>query len=406
MTSFLIKEGARQPRSPWDVIAVVGLAAKGDGIPTLIGSLSEAIAKYGERLSLSTASGKTINDYGLVDAIETIYRYVQVPIIAVNSAPNAAAVAIVSKTYTFNALGKVKLDDPNIVAPIAVKTADSVTTYVVATDYTIDATTGEIARTAASTIPALGTVRINYSIVDFSGTIDWISAIGQVAPILNRNPTLLVTAGVEITSEIATALNAKAIALGSIGIYTQPGASATAAIPLLNSSNSIAVFPIRTSPRGLEESSVHFAAAVALDNYWENPDGNPLKESATALTLADSALLKAKGISWGSDRIMNGITTNATPFNVARLKAKAQFLANKVSENWRQKPFDLAHLEGIGQAIRDVLNREPEASLLPYATVNYNSEKSSTVDRRLVFDITLAGDLQGGRIEQITIFVS
>jgi hypothetical protein len=405
-TTFNIEQGLRLPRSPWDTIAVVGLAAKGDGNPTLIGSLTEAIEKYGERLSIGTGTGKTINDYGLVDAIETIYKYIQVPIIAVNAAPGAVASAVAAKSYTFDALEKINLDDPNIVAPVVVTNVGATVTYTFPADYMIDALTGEITRTAASSIPALGTVRVNYSVVNFAGSIDWIAAIGRVVPVLNRNPTLIVTAGVEVSSAIALALDARAIALGSIAVYTQPGVSATAAVPLVNSSTTVAVYPIRTSERGVEESGVHAAAAIALLNYWESPDGDPLKESAVALTLADSALLVAKGISWGSDRIMNAIATNGVPLNVARLRAKAQFLANRVAVDWKNKPFDLVHLEGIGQAIRDSLNREPEASLLPYSVVNYNAQKSSTTLRRLVFDIILTGDDGGDQIAEITIFVS
>lgn len=406
MTAFNIEQGVRLPRSPWDTIAVVGLAAKGDSNPTLIGSLAEAIDKYGERLSIGTASGKTINDYGLVDAIETIYKYVQVPIIAVNAAAGAVAVAVAAKSYTFNALNKVKLENPNILAPVALTNVDETVTYVVSADYTIDALNGEITRTVASSIPALGTVRVNYSIADLAAAVDWIAAIGSVAPVLNKTPTIITTAGTEISSEIAIALDARAAALGAIAIYTQSGGSATAAVPLLDAGTSVAVYPIRTSDRGFEESGVHVAAAISLLNYWENSDSSPLKESAIALTIADSALLKAKGISWASDRIMNAIATNGTPLNVARLKAKAQFLANKVAVNWVNKPFDLVHLEAIGQAIRDSLNREPEASLLPYAVVNYNAQKSSTTLRQLVFDIILTGNDGGDRIAQITIFVS
>jgi hypothetical protein len=103
---------------------------------------------------------------------------------------------------------------------------------------------------------------------------------------------------------------------------------------------------------------------------------------------------------------MTSIMTNGLPFNIARLRAKAQFLANKVAFDWRQKPFDLVHLEAIAQAIRDALNREPDASLLPYAIVNFSSEKSDTTARRLVYDVILKGDNQSDRIAEITIFVS
>jgi hypothetical protein len=405
MNSILVEQGVRLPRSPWDIIAVVGNAAKGDGNPTLITSLTSAIAKYGERLSLSTASGKGLESYGLVDAIETIFKYVQVPIIAVNSTPSVAVAAVAAKNYTFNASGIIKLEHPNIVAPIIVTNVAADITYVSPTHFTIAPITGIITRTAASTIPALGTVRVTYSVANYD-TIDSISAIGLVAAVGGREPTLIVTAGVEITAEIAIALNNKAIALGAIAVYTQPGISATAAIPLLTSANAAAVFPIRTSDRGVEGAGVHLVAAVALLDYWENPNGKSLKESAIAITLADSALLQAKGITWGSDRIMTSIMTNGLPFNIARLRAKAQSLADRVAFDWRQKPFDLVHLEAIAQAIRDALNREPEASLLPYGVVNFSSEKSDTADRRLVYDVLLKGDNQADRIAEITIFVS
>jgi len=404
MTSILIEQGIRRPRSPWDVIAIVGNAAKGDGNPTLIKSLTEAIAKYGERLSLSTASGKGIESYGLVDAIETILKYAQVPIIAINATPSVAVAAVAAKSYTFNALQTIKLDHPNIVAPIIVTNVAADITYVSPTHYTIAPLTGLITRTAASTIPALGTVRVTYSVADYN-TIDLVAAIRLVAAVDGQIPTMIVTAGSDITVPIATALNQKAIALSAIAVYTQPGVSATAAIPLLDSANAAAVFPIRTSDRGGESAGVHFVAAVALLDYWESPDGETLKESAVALTLADSALLQAKGVTWGSDRIMTSIVTNGLPFNVARLKAKAQFLANKVAYNWQQKPFDLVHIEGIAQAIRIALNREPDASLLPYSVVNFNVEKSDTSARSLVYDVMLEGDSQGDRIAEITIFV-
>jgi len=405
LTSILIEQGIRRPRSPWDVIAIVGNAAKGDGNPSLITSLTEAIAKYGERLSLSTASGKGIESYGLVDAIETILKYVQVPIIAVNATPSVAVAAVAPKSYTFNTSGTIKLDHPNIVAPIIVTNVGEDITYVSPTHYTIASLTGIITRTAASTIPALGTVRVTYSVADYDA-IDLVSAIESIIVVNGRSPTLIVTAGSDITANIASALNEKAIALNAIAVYTQPGASATAAIQLLDSANAAAVFPIRTSDRGLESAGVHFVAAVALLNYWESPDGKTLKESAVALTLADSVLLASKNVMWGSDRIMTSIVTNGLHFNMARLRAKAQFLANKVAFNWRQKPFDLVHLEAIAQAIRIALNREPDASLLPYSVVNFNSEKSDIAARSLVYDVILEGDNQGDRIAEITIFVS
>lgn len=403
--NILVQEGTRLPRSPWDTIAIVGVAAKGDGNPTLITSLQQAIDKYGERLSLSTAAGKTIADYGLVDAIETIFKYVQVPIIAVNAAPASPPVAVASKNYTFGALGKITLDDPNILAPIVVKNNAGDTTYNSPADYTINALSGQITRTNASTIPALGTVKVNYSVADFAGA-DWIAAIGRVAAIGKRTPTLLTTAGIEVTGAIALALDAKAVSLGAVSAYTQPGASAEAATPLVTSANSVAVYPMRSSARGPEESGVHFVAAVSLLDYWENPEGDPLKEAAPALSTANAAVLLSKNISWAGDRIFNAIATTGVPFNLARLRAKAQFLANEVAQMWRQKPYDLVHLEAIAQAIRDSLNREPEASFLPYAVVNYNNEKSSTTERRLVYDVILKGDDGGDRITEITIFVS
>lgn len=403
MTAVLIQSGLRVPRSPWDIIAVVGLAAKGDGAPTLIGSLSEAIAKYGERLSLSKISGKGIEAYGLVDAIETIYSYTQLPIIAVNASPGVAYVPMAAKAYTF-VNGKITVDSPNIAAPITVKSADNVTTYATPADYTIDTVKGEITRVSGGTIPNNGTVSIVASAPSFAAA-DWLAAIGRVAPVLNRNPTIITLAGVEVTAAIAAALDTRATALGAIAIYTQPGASATAATPLLNSASSVAAYPVRTGDRGLEESAAHLAAAVALIDYWETPEGDPVKGNAAALTIADAALLAAKGISWLSDRVRTAIATNGTPFNVARLRAKAQFIANTIALDWKQKPFDLIHLEGFAQAVRDALNREPEPSLLPYSTVNYSSEKSSTTLRRLVYDITLKGDDGADRIAEIIVYV-
>ena len=404
MTSVLIQSGLRVPRSPWDVIAVVGLAAKGDGVATLIGSLSEAIAKYGERLSLSKISGKGIEAYGLVDAIETIYSYTQLPIIAVNASPGVAYVPLAAKSYTF-VNGKITVDSPNIAAPVTVKSVDNVTTYETPADYTIDTVKGEITRVTGGTIPNNGTVSIVFSAPSFE-TVDWVAAIGRVVPVLNRNPTIITLAGVEVTSTIATALDASAIALGAINIYTQPGVSATAAAPLLNTISSVAVYPARTGDRGIEESGVHLAAVAALIDYWETPEGDPVKGNSAALTIADAALLAVKGVSWLSDRVRSAIATNGTPFNVARLRAKAQFIANKIAVDWQQKPFDLIHLEGFSQAVRDALNREPEASLLPYSTVNYSSEKSSTADRRLVYDITLKGDNGADRIAEIIVYVA
>lgn len=403
MTAVLVQSGLRVPRSPWDIIAIVGLAAKGDGSPTLIGSLSEAIAKYGERLSLSKISGKGIEAYGLVDAIETVYGYTQLPIIAVNASPGVAYAPLPAKSYTF-VNGKITIDSPNLAAPITVKNVAGDVTYTFPSDYTVDAVKGEITRVSGGTIPNNGTVSVVASAPNFTGA-DWLAAIGRVAPVLNRNPTILTIAGVEVTSAIALALDARATALGAIAMHTQPGANASAATAFTNTASSVAVYPIRTGDRGLEESAVHLAAAVALINYWETPEGDPIKGNATALTTADVTLLTSKGISTLSDRVRTALTSNGTALNVARLRAKAQFIANKLAEDWKQKPFDLIHLEGFAQAIRDALNREPIPSLLPYATVNYSSDKSSTADRRLVYDITLQGDDGADRIAEIIVYV-
>lgn len=408
MTAFIIEQGSRRPRSPWDTIAIVGLAAKGDGAPTLIGSLSEAISKYGERLSLYTGPGKTIRNYGLVDAIETVLAYVQAPIIAVNAAAGAVATPVAAKIYVLNAQGKIKLDDPNAVAPISLTNAGATVTYTSPADYSLDALKGEITRTSTGAIPAtVGTnVSATYSVVNFSGAIDWTAAIGRVAPVGNSTPTLIITAGVEVTAAIAATLTERAIALGAMPIYTQPGATPAAAVQLTNSPSAVAIYPVRTNPeRGLEESSAHLAAVLALLDYWESPNGEALKSTAPALSVADAALLTAKNITWGSDRVLNAIATNGIPLNVARLRAKAQFLANKVAEDWRTKPYDLIHIEAIGQAIRNSLNLEPSASYLPYAVVNFNAQESVLAERKLVYDLILKGSDEGDRINLITIFV-
>lgn len=399
-----VMEGVRLPRSPWDTIAVVGLAAKGDGLPTLIGSLSEAIAKYGERLSLSTKTTKTIADYGLVDAIETIYSYCQVPIIAVNCVPNATLTPVAEKTYKFSTSGTIQLENPNIGNPILVKNAAGAVTHVEGTDYTVDRLKGILTRIAGGAIAAEADVKVTYSAPDFTAAA-WAEAIARVATTTGRAPSLILTAGVEVTQAIATALEAKAVELGAIALYTQPGATATAAVPLLVSRNAVAIYPPRTSDRGKEESSAHLAGAIALDDYWENPEGEPLKGSAIGLTIADSALLKAKGISWGSDRIMSAIATDGTPFNIARLQVKTQSIANKIAADWRNLPFDLAHLEGIAQAIRDRLNQEPQESLLPQAVVNFNREKSVIPSRMLAYDVILQGGNAGDRISSIVVYI-
>jgi hypothetical protein len=404
MTAILIEQGLRLPRSPWDVIAIVGLSAKGDGLPTLIGSLSEAIAKYGERLSLSTKAVKTIADYGLVDAIETIYTYCQIPIIAVSATPNPALIPVAEKTYKFTAAGTIQLENPNIGNPVVVKNSAGAVTHVENTDYTIDRLRGIITRVAAGTIPAEADVKVTYSVADFAAA-DWVGAINRIATVTARTPSLILTSGVDVTATIATTLEAKAVELGAFAVYTQPGASATAAVPLTNSRNAIAIYPQRTSSRGREEASTHIAGAIALNNYWESPEGDVLKGNTAALTVADAALLRAKGISWGSDRIMNAIATNGTPFNIARLQVKTQLLANKIAAAWRQLPFDLAHLEGIAQGIRDRLNREPEASLLPYATVNFNPERSSIPNKLLAYDVILQGGNAGDRIAEIIVYI-
>jgi hypothetical protein len=386
----------------------VGLAAKGDGAPTLINSLTEAIAKYGERLSLYTGPGKTIKNYGLVDAIETVLSYAQVPIIAVNAAVGATATPVAAKNYVLNAQGKIKLDDPNIVAPVTLTNAGATVTYTSPADYTLDALKGEITRTGTGAIPATPgtTVSAAYSVVNFSAPVDWTAAIARVTPLGNVTPTLIITAGVEVTAAIATALSDRATALGGLTAYTQPGATPAAAVQLTTVPNAIAVYPIRNNPdRGVEESSAHIAGVLALLDYWESPNGEVLKSTATALSVADGVLLTAKGITWGSDRVNEAIATNGIALNTARLRAKAQFLANKVAENWRLKPLDLVHIEAIGQAIRNSLNLEPEASKLPYCVVNFNASQSLIAERKLVYDLNLKGSNDSDRIALITVYI-
>lgn len=405
MTAIIIESGKRVKVSPSDIIAIVGLAAKGDG-PTLINSLTDAIAKYGERLSLATpTTPKTIRDYGLVDAIETIYKYAQCPIIAVNAAAGVTPTAIAPKNYTFSVLGKIKLDYPNVLGPVTITNVGGTTTYTTPADYTLDALKGEITRSSASTIPAGGTISATYSQPNYT-TADWIAAIARVAAVGNRVPTIIVTAGTDITQPIAIALNDRAIALGAIAIYTQPGATVGATVQLVNSQNAVAVYPIRTNNGGPEESGVHFAAAVAANQYWDSPDGEPLTGTAAVVSAADAEILKTRGITLGSDRVMASQTTNLVPFMVSRLRNRAQTIANKIASDWQQKPWDLVHLEALGQAIRSALILEPQASNLPWATVNYNNSKSSLPDKKLVYDVILKGTNASDRISQIIIFVS
>lgn len=410
MISVIIESaGTIGAKSPNDIIGIVGIAGKGDGTPRLIDSLTEAIAIYGEPLNSARKAGKTIANYGLVDAIATIYQYAQAPIIAINGWNGTSVTAVPEKSYTLVS-GKALLDDVNVISPV-VKSSDGTTTYVNNTDYIADLGKGIITRKEGGAIASpTATLKIAYSIPDFAA-VSWATLISSLnVEIEGKKPTLILTSGVVTTQQIAAALETTAKSMGAIALYTQPGTSASTTTQLTQSRNAIAVFPGRTRNLGVEESSAHLAGIIASKNYWENPLGTIVQgnsDPAIALSQSDASTLLAKGIVWVSDRIQGSLTTSNDPLATVRLQIKAEAIAKQITPPWIGKPRDLLHIEGLGQALRDRLSQEPTDSLLSMAKVNFNAAQSNLSAGKLAYTIYVGGTSGSDRrITEIVIYLA
>ncbi len=133
------------------VIGLVGTAPKGPvNIPTLIaGSPKEAATQFGEGLGT------------IPDALDAIFDQIGATVVVINVLdPAVHKAAVAPKDYTLVA-DQITLDH-QYVSNCVVKDSTGVTTYVVGTDYTLDAEAGTVTRISTGAIEAGATLKINY----------------------------------------------------------------------------------------------------------------------------------------------------------------------------------------------------------------------------------------------------
>lgn len=383
-------------RSSNQIVAIVGGAGRSPGAIRRVRSLSAAIEQFGERGNLATKPGKTIANYNLVDAIATIYNRVSCEIVALNAWGGTAKTAVAEAAYTF-AGNLLQLPDVNI-SLVAVKSSDGATTYVAGTDYAVDADKGQILRLSGA-IAVNASVKIAYSIPNYA-TIDWPAAIATMPA-----ADFYVVVGVEKTVPIVTAMVAIAIENNGFAIYSQPGATAAATVPLSNSRNAIAVYPKRTIASGEEGAAPHLAGILAAVDYWNNPVGAAVAgNSAPAVNLSatDIEVLAGKNINYLDDRLRTAETTDGTPIALARIDSRIQAICRPIADKYIFKDLNSPHIEGCGQAFRDRLNQEPIESGLPDSVVNFDAAASNLDLKKLAYTVARSAD-ETGKITSITI---
>ena len=139
------------------VIGLVGTARQGPEMALIKGNPSDAVAKFGPVDGVSTIPA----------ALSGIFDQTGAMVVVINvcdpekhrSTVTGEAITLAKRT------GKATLSQSHV-ADVVVSAVEGSTTYVLDTDYTLDATTGTVVRLSSGTIPEMATLKVSYSHVD------------------------------------------------------------------------------------------------------------------------------------------------------------------------------------------------------------------------------------------------
>ena len=215
------------------IIGLVGTAGTGPvNTPTLIaGRRSDGTDKFGA-------------DGTIPDALDAIFAQVGAVVVVVN-VYDPTPVAVAEADYAFVG-DTLDLPGNGNVSNVVVKNQAGTTTYVVATDYTVDAATGVVTRVAAGSIVAGETVKVAYTgapaldvvtgagIVGDDGSMTGIptgvSALVSAESVVGHAPRLFIAPGFSDQIAVGNALIAAADRLRGVAILDGPSTTDTDAV--------------------------------------------------------------------------------------------------------------------------------------------------------------------------------
>lgn len=194
--------------------------------PVVIASEADA-AKY---------FGTAVDGYTIPQALRAIFSAGRGMVVVVNAFdPAVHKVAVAAAAYTFDAKGTIALPHQGV-RSVVVKSSDNLTTYVLDTDYTVDAVAGKVFRKAGGAIAAGATVNINYDRPDpaavttaqvigttnADGTRTGMQALVESQTRFGFAPKLLIAPGFATLASVVTELDALAGKLRALALVDAP----------------------------------------------------------------------------------------------------------------------------------------------------------------------------------------
>lgn len=251
----------------------------------------------------ASAFGEQVQGFSIPQALDAILDHGAANVLVINVCdPATHKTAIVAEARTF-AENKIQLSKFPVVGAITIKSADGATTYQT-TDYVLDASTGEIKRTAASTIPAAGAVKVDYSHLDPSkvtaaeiiGAVDGVTGLRSGMQLFKDAKStfgfgikLLIAPGFSTLNSVAAEMVAKAEQLrcfpgidAPIGTTVNQAIAGRGAAGAINFNTSskrarllyphLQVYDASTDSNRIEPYSARWAGLVAKvhqdEGYW------------------------------------------------------------------------------------------------------------------------------------------
>lgn len=261
--------------------------------PVLITSRADALKSFGPELA----------GYTIPQALRAIFNYDVGLVIVINTFdPDVHKTAVASADHVLDANGEVVLGHTDI-SDVVVKNQAGDTTYLLDTDYTVDAVTGTVARKEGGAIAAGATVGIAFSFADptlvdsaaiigatdAGGVRTGAQALLDAQAALGMEPKLLIAPAYSTQATVVAALDALAASLEAMALIDAPagtsfadvlaGRAANGAINLSTTSDRVVpCYPYLNVPDAdgtevLEPFSQHLAGAIAardneLGYHW------------------------------------------------------------------------------------------------------------------------------------------
>lgn len=270
--------------------------------PVLVTSSADAARRFG-----TARSGYTIPQ-----ALKAIFDQGAGIVVVVNVFdPAVHKVAVPAAPFVFDAADQIVLPHQGVQA-VVVQSADGVTTYLLGTDYTVDAAAGVITRVVGGQIAQAQAVQVSYDRpnpaavtsaevigeVDAGGNRSGLQALQESAGLFGFAPKLLIAPAFCTQESVAAELQAQADALRAIALIDAPigttvdgaiaGRGAAGAINFETASERVVlcyphveVFDLATDSEVLEPLSPRLAGVIAARDidlgFWWSPSNAEIR---------------------------------------------------------------------------------------------------------------------------------